>query len=431
MADVDFDAIVIGGGIAGCVCAHQLAQEGHEVALFERGPEPGSKNLSGGILYSRVMERIFPDFVDAAPVERRITRNVITFLNEASSVSMDYWDQRLAGPVNAVSVLRARLDPWLAERAEEAGAAVMPGVKVDGLLMEAGRVVGVRAGEDELRAHVIVAADGVNSFICQQAGIRAKESPESLAVGVKSVIRLDPQVLRDRFRLGEDDGVAHAVVGDCTRSVAGGGFLYTNRDSVSAGVVLRLDDLAAKGLSSSDIHDHFLTHPAVAPLLEGGELLEYGCHLTIEDGPGMVVHDLTRPGLIVIGDAGGFTLNTGLTIRGMDMAAGSALAAAKTVHGALERHDFSAESMATYRTALDEDFVGQDMRLYRRAPRFLDNERLYSQYGPLAADVLHNIFDLDTTPRTHLLAAARRTLKNSPLTLGRLMRDAVDGIRAL
>lgn len=87
--------------------------------------------------------------------------------------------------------------------------------------------------------------------------------------------------------------------------------------------------------------------------------------------------------------------------------------------------------MATYRTALDEDFVGQGMRLYRRAPRFLDNERLYSQYGPLAADVLHSIFDLDTTPRTHLLAAARRTLKNSPLTLGRLMRDAVDGIRAL
>ena len=64
------------------------------------------------------------------------------------------------------------------------------------------------------------------------------------------------------------------------------GGLYTNKESVSVGVVLRLDDLEAKGLKSSEVHDHFLQHPAIAPLLCGGELLEYGCHLTIEDGPG-------------------------------------------------------------------------------------------------------------------------------------------------
>lgn len=211
--DEVFDAIVVGGGVAGTVCAYQLASQGHEVVLIERGDEPGAKNLSGGVFYCRVMEEVFPGFVEKAPVERRITRNIVSFLNEASSVDIDYWDQRLHEPANAVSVLRAR---------------------------------------------VVVCADGVNSFLARQAGVRDKEPMKNLAVGVKSVIRLPRATIEDRFRLTEDDGIAYAIVGDATQGCAGGGFLYTNTESVSVGVVLRLDDLVAKGLRSSEVHDHFL-----------------------------------------------------------------------------------------------------------------------------------------------------------------------------
>ena len=91
----DFDVIVVGGGVAGAVCAHQLAKDGREVLLIERGVEPGSKNLSGGVFYCRVMQEVFPDFVEEAPVERRITRNCLSFLNPASFVNVDYWDARL------------------------------------------------------------------------------------------------------------------------------------------------------------------------------------------------------------------------------------------------------------------------------------------------------------------------------------------------
>ena len=189
-AEPDFEVIVIGAGIAGCVTAYQLARQGRSVLLIERGEAPGSKNLSGGVLYSRGMESVFPGFLDEAPVERRITRNYINFINADSSVAIDYKDARLANPVNAVTVLRAKLDPWLAAKCEEAGALIMPGIRVDRVLTENGpaRVVGVQAGDDELRARVVVAADGVNSFIAQEAGLRKKEPLNHLAVGVKSVV---------------------------------------------------------------------------------------------------------------------------------------------------------------------------------------------------------------------------------------------------
>lgn len=427
----DVDVVVVGGGVAGLVCARELARGGREVVLIERGPEAGSKNLSGGVFYSRVMEEAYPGFIDEAPIERRITRNVLSFLNPSSAVNIDYWDARLSSPVNAVTVLRAKLDAWLAERAEEAGVMVMAGVRVDSLLVEGGRVVGVRGGEDELRARVVVVAEGVNGFLAEEAGIRPKQPPRHLAVGVKSVIGLPRTVLEDRFRLVGDDGVAYAVVGDCTQGVAGGGFLYTNADSVSVGVVLHLADLTRRGLSSTDVHDHFLAHPAIAPLLAGGELLEYGCHLTIEDGPTMVTQPLARPGLLLVGDAAGFTLNTGLTIRGMDLAAGSALAAARTVERALSAGDFSQASMDRYPEELKASWVGQDMATYAKAPAFLETPRLYGEYGQLLADVFHRIYDHDLTPRRSLSAVARAAFKASGLKLRTVARDVTAAVRAL
>ncbi len=430
-AEPDFDVIVVGAGIAGCVTAILLARAGRQVVLIERGATAGSKNLSGGVLYCRVLEDVFPNLLTDAPVERRITRNVIQFLNADSAVAVDYADARLAEPTNAVTVLRATLDAWLADQCEAEGVFVMTGVRVDALLTEDGGITGVRAGEDELHARVVVAADGVNSFLSKQAGLRPATDPlNHLAVGVKGVVSLPEQVLVDRFHLTGDEGVAYAIVGDCTQGIGGGGFLYTNRASISLGVVLRLDDLTRSGKAASDVYDHFVSHPYIAPLLEGGELVEYGCHLVSEGGlHGM--GEIVTDGMVVVGDAAGLTLNTGLTVRGMDLAAASGIAAAKAIDESLATSDTSKAGLEPYRRYLLDSFAGKDLQTYVKAPSFLERSRLYADYGPLLADILHEVFDQDLTPRRHLASVARDAFRGSPVRTRDLLADGLAGVRAL
>jgi electron transfer flavoprotein-quinone oxidoreductase len=212
--------------------------------------------------------------------------------------------------------------------------------------------------------------------------------------------------------------------------VGGGGFLYTNVDSLSIGVVLRLDDLTAKKKVATDVFDHFVEHRFIAPYLEGGELLEYGCHLVAEGGMSMV-GEIAMDGMVVVGDAAGLTLNTGLTVRGMDLAVGSAVAAAEGVGSALDRKDTSKEGLAGYRERLFSSYAGQDMKTYARAPSFLERERMYKEYGELFANVLYGEFNLDTQPRRRLLSVARKSLAQSPLKMLQLVRDGIAGARAL
>lgn len=427
----DFDVIVVGGGIAGCITAQLLAAQGHSVVVIERGDNAGAKNLSGGICYSRILAQVFPDYLAEAPYERQIVRNVFGLVGKERATFAEVFDPSLAQPVNAISVLRAPFDAWLAEQAEAAGAFMMPGVRVDELLMESGRVIGVRAGEDELRAQVVVAADGINSFLARAAGLRSTPSLNHLAVGVKAVIGLDSQVIADRFHLEGREGAAFALVGDVTAGVGGGAFLYTNRQSLSFGVVLRLDDLTASGKESAAIFDHALSHKALAPLLRDGEIIEYGCHLTGEGG----IHLLDKihfDGLVVVGDAAGLTINTGLTIRGMDFAIGSAIAAAEGIHTALTAGDTSAVGLSHYRRAFEASYLYADLKTYAKAPAFLEQATdMYDRYPELVGDVFHRIYAIDGDPRTRLLASARAAFKDSAIKFRQLLRDGLSAVRSL
>jgi len=431
VADEVFDAIIIGAGVAGSTAAYRLAKAGLQVVLIERGPYPGSKNLSGGVLYGRVLHELIPDFWNSAPVERKVTNHVVSFLTDDSSVNLDFKTERFnQPPFNGFTVLRSKFDRWLAEQAEAAGAMLVPGIKVDSVIRHDGRVEGVSADGEEMLAKVVIAADGANSFIAQQAGLRDKVNAFESAVGVKELIGLPREVIEDRFHLTGDEGTAFNIVGYATRGVPGGGFLYTNRESISVGLVIHLDALVERQLKPAEIFEDFLAHPMIAPLIKDGKLLEYGAHLVPEGGLNQMPR-LVDNGLLLVGDAAGLGVNNGFVVRGMDLAIGSAIAAAETVIEAIAAKDYSADRLESYRTRLEKSFVLRDMQTYSRAVDFMQNERLFTDYPALLVNILTEIYRQEAQPKKNLAPMVIQNLKDSKIPLFDLLKDVLAGGRAL
>ncbi|MGI6226301.1 MAG: FAD-dependent oxidoreductase [Peptococcales bacterium] len=424
-----FDCIIVGAGPSGSIAGFILAQAGLEVLIIERGNFPGSKNMTGGRLYSHSLEKIIPGFSQEAPLERKVVKETVTMLTGDSAVSLDFQSQLLGeNAKDSYSVLRADFDQWLANKAEEAGAILAPGVRVDDLLIKDGKICGVIAGEDEMEADVVILADGVNSLLAQKAGLKKELTPSQVAVGVKEVIELPAQVIEDRFNLNPGEGAARLFVGDCTQGKIGGGFLYTNKNSISLGLVLTLSDLGSEGLTVPELLESFKEHPAVKPLIKNGKLVEYSAHLVPEGGLNMVP-ELYADGVLVAGDAAGLVINAGYTVRGMDLAIASGEAAAQAVLAAKEKGNFSKATLAQYKSLLDNSFVMRDLKKYQDFPEFMENKRIFNQYPKLAVDIIKDMYIIDGSP----LMPLRKTAINHVKKVGlmNLVKDAWKGGKIL
>ena len=422
MAEDTFDAIVVGAGPAGSACAYTLAKAGRNVLLLERGNSAGAKNVSGGRLYGYALDLVDPELAARAPLQRRIRREQIMLLGGQGATTLDYMDYGELPPSH--SVIRATLDEWFAGEAETAGAMVAAGVRVDSLLEEDGRIVGIRAGEDEMRADIVIAADGVNSLLGQQAGLFPDVRPETIGVGVKETLELPEAVINQRFNLQDGQGAARVILG-CTEGISGGGFLYTNKDSLSLGIVFNPVQAARHGRHIQDIFQDFKMHPAIAPLLAGATSIEYGAHLVPERGYHGLPKRLHRPGLLVAGDAAQMGINTGLIIRGMDLAMVSGLAAAQAILGARD-----AAVGPLYMERLEALSLLPNMRAYQDFHGIFDLTRVFREYPDLANDALHFMFKVDgRTPRP--MVKGLTGLVRAKVTLGQLAADAWKGFRSL
>ncbi len=417
-----FTCIVIGAGLAGLSAAYSLAAAGVDVLVVERGEYPGSKNVSGGRIYLNPVRDLYPELWREAPWERHISREALTLVNGESSLTVDLNAGKFnREPYQSFTILRSKFDRWFAQKAAAKGARIINKYKVDDLLIENGRVKGVVVGGAALNADVVIGADGAISRIAEIAGLGRPRLPETFALGVKEVIEIGENEVNKRFQIRDNAGLARLFIGSLTRGLFGAGFLYTNRSSISLGLVLRIKDLVqANQETPYDLLEDFKRHPDIAPLIEGGESVEYAAHLLCESGiKGMP--RLFGDGILLAGDAAGMSLNMGLTVRGMEYALMSGSLAAKTIKIAKDRNDFSAAALAQYNDLVKSSFIWRDLKSFGKAPELLDNPRLFREYPQRFCRLAEDLFTVGPGPKERFLRTARRHLDNR--TVLRLIKD--------
>ena len=335
------DAAIVGAGLAGLSCAYELANAGMDVLVVERGDYPGSKNVTGGRLYMNPVRQYLPDIWHEAPFERYVTTERLTMLADDSALTLELRPASYGKePYHSHTLLRPVFDKWLAEKAAGKGAAIVSKYKVDGLIREDGRISGIIAEGEEIAANVVVAADGALSFTAEQAGLRCRHDPNHFAVGVKETIELPRKVIEERFNLHGDEGAAQLCFGSLTKGLTGGGFLYTNRESISLGIVVGIGSLMAspEQFETFQLMEAFKARPEIAVLIEGGETVEYSAHVILEGG----IHSmptLFTDGMLVVGDAAGLALNMGIIVRGMDLAIASGVIGAEAIKAAGKKNN--------------------------------------------------------------------------------------------
>jgi electron transfer flavoprotein-quinone oxidoreductase len=394
--DDRFDAIVVGAGPAGITAARELASAGLSVVVLERGQYPGSKNVSGGILYRQPTDEFAPGFEAEAPLERPIIEQRYLVLTEDAMLGAVFRSMKLAQPpFNAYSVLRSEFDQWYASTAEAVGAEIYPEFTIVDLLWQDGKVSGVTTGdpEGELLAHCVVLADGANSLLAKAAGLHREWQPSEQALIAKELIAIPAETIDDRFALPRGMGAAYEIFGESTWGLLGYGFIYTNKESISIGTGALLQDLIDSGRNVNDMLDRFKKHPAIAPLLAGGETIEYTAHLIPElnvDRLPQVYSD----GVVVVGDAAGL-LNP-VNREGANLAMMSGKLAAETIIGAKAKGDFSARALSAYKRRLDESIILEDMKKVSKLTPFAhDRPHLFTDYPRLAASAALEYLTVD------------------------------------
>ena len=427
----DFDVIVVGAGVAGSTAATRMAQKGLNVLLVDRAKPIGSKNLSGGVIWGHDLDEVFPNWWKDGAVERPITTKGVSFLTKGSgftaSFNTDEWKRE---PYNAFTVLRAKFDLYLSEQAAKAGVTVVDGVNIEPLAVEdvngIRKVVGVVQDGATISADCVILADGANSRLGMDLGIRGKLDRHAYVTGVKEVVKFpSEEALQERFALGPNEGAAYEfVMGYLENGAKAGGFLYTNKDTVSLGVVINLDSIWEKGVYTHKIMEAFRTHPTVAALIRGTELVEYGAHL-IPEGGLKCVPQLYGTGWLVIGDAAGFVYSNGLVIHGMNYAARSGILAADACVAAKKHGGFTERNLSLYKRLIDESFIMRDLQKFQSMHDFVWDDVNHQVLPGMVEHVFKGLFTNTGEPKVSAETHVRTFLREKHVSLPKLARFAL------
>lgn len=390
-----FDCIVVGAGPSGIACAYTLAKAGLNLIVFERGEYPGSKNVSGGVLYSSILNKLIPEFWKDAPVERHMAKRRYSILSKDSEMAVELsFDRFNNHPYNnSFTVLRAKFDQWFAKKAEGAGALILPETVVDDFIWKDDKVVGVKARREggDIFADVVVCAEGANSLLAEKAGIRKKPTDHQMITAAKEVISLQREVIEDRFNLENDEGMTMEFFGDAVKGMIGSGFIYTNKDSLSVGVGCPIAVMKENNMRPNNLLDAFKTHPIIKKFLRGGKTEELSAKMIPELGCKNLPKFIAN-GLLLVGDAAGF-VNPSLYREGSNMAMASGVMAAEAILEAKEKGDFSEAGLSGYVKRLNESFVMKDLKRYGDAPDKLSKmPQLFKEYPDAILEMAEGYF---------------------------------------
>lgn len=277
-----FDVVIVGGGSAGLAALKQLSAIGKQVILVEAGSSVGTKNVSGGIIYSKNpkigkvfnVEDVFENFIEEKPWERKITKYILNCISKDKTLSIDLTNSHEYQSNFGFSVLLSELNSWFAkeslESAENNGGGIVTGVHVRNIRWDEQYNKSVIETDEleDFEAKAIIASDGVNSEIAEITGAREKFSPAELYQGVKAVVRVPEEIIEERFKINPGEGTAHIFAGDITLGHIGGGFLYTNRDSLSVGTVCHYDSLLTKPVEPYSLLNEMLKNPFIKEFIK-------------------------------------------------------------------------------------------------------------------------------------------------------------------
>ncbi len=387
-----FDAIVIGAGPAGSTAAYQLAKMGYKTLLLERGRTPGSKNMFGGRVYLQPLKDIYDDFEKKAPIHRWVKKERISFIDNENSTTIEYESTK----TTSFTTYLTQLSGWMANQAVNQGAILLTEIRVDKLYRENNVFKGVVVEDEVVNADVVIDAEGINRLLLEEANLVEKLKPNQVALGVKEVIKLDSNLINQLFGLDNNDGLSWVFIGNLTNGIPGGAFLYTNRDSISLGIVLMLEEAIRK----LDKHiyklvEEFRIHPLINKYLKEGRIMEYSTHLIPEDINSLKPRKLYYDGLLIVGDAAGLLLNQGYTYRGVDFAAYSGYLAAKAYDYAHNNGGPTSDNLSKYEELLRNSFIYRMLNKFSGVTELMKKERLFNTYPALINELASRLMHID------------------------------------
>jgi electron transfer flavoprotein-quinone oxidoreductase len=384
----NYDVIVVGAGAAGLTAAIGLARAGISVVALEAAAYPGAENWSGCVYFCENLAHpdiLGPEGVEALAWERRLVERGLFASDGYSLLGMKYRDP--AAFRHCYTVLRPIYDHHLAQVALRHGVALLASTTVESLIRDAGRVIGVATNRGPLYADLVFLAEGDASHLVTREGYERftdqREAPKFLQ-GIKQVIELPPGAVEEIFGVGPEEGVAYeillrnATLRGRNVHLNMGGFVYTNRQSLSVGLVLPADNLREHFDGDPNLlMEWFENLPALQPWLKRGRRGVFGAKI-IRGGGARDIPTLIDHGLAIGGAASAVGIDFPYpNFTGPATAMGLLLAqAVSRIRSA--KADFTRENLERhYLEPLRHTHYWQDVEFLRRWPGYVKRTRVF------------------------------------------------------